>query len=750
MVIEKIVRLQGIGILHEPLPRGAQALEKTVAIYSDNGRGKSTLCSVLRSLCSAEPDELRARETIAGSRDPLAELLIGSRLYSITGSGCSDAAEDIVVFDNHFVDGSVFAGNHIEASQRQGLLEFALGLENARMARRIADVKNTIKQLDNDIRPARTLLMQQAKPLGLEEFLGLPEEAPSPEALLQAEERWTASKDAASISARRSPLSLALPSTDIGSVETLLAESLDSLGIEAEAAVHEHIREHLDEKGEDWLRQGSEYARGDRCPYCNQSTVDVALVAAYRSYFDAAYRELCGRIETARRSVNEELSDATIEASTAVATTNAEIALEWADWKMPSFPAAPEGLGAALRDLRTAIMEIFAAKAAAPLARLAPGEAVDGATRMVDTLAAEVAAYNRRVVEIARLIDEVKLDVGSANAADLGQRYERLLAQQRRAGSAELCDQVLSARKQRADLEAEKQGLREELRTSSETLIGKYGEAVNERLNEMGADFSIVGFARSDAGDGTPRAAYALQLRGARVPLDRGDAGPHFGTTLSEGDKRLLAFAFFLARLDLDDELKERIVVLDDPVCSFDPIREDRVAGIVMALTERAGQVIVLSHNPDFVRVLRERGFGQILQIRPRGANCVIDDCDIDAICESMYARRYRTLLAYRDEGARTEQLSVVAEAIRPYLEENLRHRFPLELGSSERFGDMIARIRNAPEGTPLEVIKDEIGDLEKLNEFGASAHHADPWSGRLDQRELDDMVRLALGIGWN
>ena len=45
-MIEEIIKIRGIGLLHDSLPNGPQVLSKAVAIYSDSGRGKSTFsCS---------------------------------------------------------------------------------------------------------------------------------------------------------------------------------------------------------------------------------------------------------------------------------------------------------------------------------------------------------------------------------------------------------------------------------------------------------------------------------------------------------------------------------------------------------------------------------------------------------------------------------------------------------------------------------------------------------------------------------
>lgn len=68
----------------------------------------------------------------------------------------------------------------------------------------------------------------------------------------------------------------------------------------------------------------------------------------------------------------------------------------------------------------------------------------------------------------------------------------------------------------------------------------------------------------------------------------------------SEGERRMLAFAYFLQEVEEDPENK--IIVVDDPVSSMDSSRRSVVAYKLMTLMqEEKNQVIVLSHDLFFV-----------------------------------------------------------------------------------------------------------------------------------------------------
>ena len=175
-------------------------------------------------------------------------------------------------------------------------------------------------------------------------------------------------------------------------------------------------------------------------------------------------------------------------------------------------------------------------------------------------------------------------------------------------------------------------------------------DGVNSRLRMLGADFEIARFELRDA-EGAPRADYTLRLMGSEVPLVAAEStSPNFSTTLSPGDRRLLALAFFFSSLDGDPDLPGDTVVFDDPASGLDKRRKTRVVDAVMGFVDRA-QIIVLSHDADFIRMLRDRGFDSVLQFRRTGVYCHIEDCDIDAVCAMDYVEHHEELDDWRSGG---------------------------------------------------------------------------------------------------
>jgi wobble nucleotide-excising tRNase len=173
-----------------------------------------------------------------------------------------------------------------------------------------------------------------------------------------------------------------------------------------------------------------------------------------------------------------------------------------------------------------------------------------------------------------------------------------------------------------------------------EEALDECRDGVNSRLRALLADFDIATLERNDTGD-APRADVTLRLMGQVLPLTPADAAaPDLSEILGPGARRLLALALFFFALDSDPMLPQKTVVFDDPARGLDRRRKTRLAEALMGFVGRA-QLIILSHDAEFIRMMRERGFGQVLELRRSGVYCVFADCDIDAILAADYSDRF-------------------------------------------------------------------------------------------------------------
>lgn len=147
------------------------------------------------------------------------------------------------------------------------------------------------------------------------------------------------------------------------------------------------------------------------------------------------------------------------------------------------------------------------------------------------------------------------------------------------------------------------------------TLFDKHAGHINDFLAQMGSNFKVVEFnPKKNMTLKQPYFCdYHFKFQDALVlPTNKQNSSspepedkPHFKNTLSESDRRSLAFAFFLSKLHNEPDLDQRIIVLDDPFSSFDENRKQKTTQLLRNIKSIDGkkprQVIILTHEASFL-----------------------------------------------------------------------------------------------------------------------------------------------------
>lgn len=92
----------------------------------------------------------------------------------------------------------------------------------------------------------------------------------------------------------------------------------------------------------------------------------------------------------------------------------------------------------------------------------------------------------------------------------------------------------------------------------------------------------------------------------AGYEIIRNNSGTHDGN-LSEGEKTAIAFIYFVVKLtENNNKLNETIVVVDDPISSFDSNHLFHAYAFLKHHCEHALQLFVLTHNFNFYKLVRD------------------------------------------------------------------------------------------------------------------------------------------------
>jgi wobble nucleotide-excising tRNase len=352
------------------------------------------------------------------------------------------------------------------------------------------------------------------------------------------------------------------------------------------------------------------------------------------------------------------------------------------------------------------------------------------------SLQEEVSNYNNILDRANRLIEAKKTEVETGDLSQSKNDLRLLRNQEKRHAPEidELCREYAEFLEDKRDLEEQKQTAREALDQYADQIIEDYGDSINKHLCNCGAGFQIVDLSRNYRG-GKPRTEYRLQIDNECINLGSQDTSigePSFKNTLSSGDKSALAFSLFVARLQQypESELRNKIVVFDDPFSSLDAQRKGYTCRQIIWFAEKCAQVIVLTHNLPLARSVWDKSKWlnpQTLEIVRKAENYSdIERLEMLERTKSAYFQHYETLQKYLEEGLGDGQsLLSIATSIRPLLEGYLRMRFPQELKVNEWLGDFVGKLRDAEEGSPLYDIRSEIlNELTDINDYSKKYHH--------------------------
>jgi wobble nucleotide-excising tRNase len=314
-MLKKLIRLQNVGLLRNGAPKPV-VFEQVALVFAENGRGKSTVASILTAAATLDANTLEQHQTIDSDEKPEVELLFvndqgATNPLKLSHGVWTGSVPDIHVFDPGFVESNVFSGQEIRADQRQSLLQFALGEGAVKLEKELAALVPQISEATKRETDATKRIAAFARGMSSQDFIKL-QDVPDAEAQIDAlRSRIEAAKNLAPLSQRPMPASLPQIELDIGALFKILQTDFAGMRADAKEAVLGHFQRHGNPEGmEAWVAQGRRYVTGDDCPFCGKDLKDADLLGAYDAYFNETYNTTMKQVATLARGVEARLSDA--------------------------------------------------------------------------------------------------------------------------------------------------------------------------------------------------------------------------------------------------------------------------------------------------------------------------------------------------------------------------------------------------------------------------------------------------------
>ena len=732
-MFKKIV-IRNVGVLKAFDAGTSPPLSQLTMFYARNGRGKSTLTAVMRAARDGCSSTVMARRSLGNNAaDPEITLISdsGNRLFK--GGKWQHNRAPIEVFDSAFIADNVFAGEMIELAQDRGLFSVIIGEEGVRLANLLERFNSHAKATASKLKDADAALNDDVpSDMARTEFFALAANPAYADRLDKAEKALRAVQQADKIAALKQLETIAAPAlpTDMG---TVLGATVPDIDAAARDRLADHFRLFkLGKQGEAWVNYGVEHIHDDACPFCARPNADeLGMVTLYGQIFGEQYKAHMATITAGLDALDEAMGEDARATIAATLAANAASAKAWEQYVQ---------LGAGLpdcADLGTDLAEAHAeAKALLDRKRQSPLEAVEDSETMAKASAALTRAtdllttYNAAVDAInaatkgvqsasAQTEDDAKLAVTNA---------KRRIARTEDPGVQRRIEEYLAASRRDERAKNARKVTQKRLKDANEAAADHYHQRVNHYLERFGVSARITRPTNSMAGN-AGSADYALVIRGESIPRGRGrvaDPIPSFRNTLSTGDKTTLALAFFLAKLDHDGALGQKVVVFDDPLASHDSHRRGKTVEAIKELCGRCLQLVVLSHDEYFLRDVEKR----CASVTTATYQMEYSDGDewsaakhvrLSDLCRSDHAKRLDKLAAFADN--RQGDPDDIVLHVRQVVETHFRRAYTAYFPHNRNLGHMVRDIDTHVGAHPCAGVRDQ---MDAINTSTCDNHHGD------------------------
>jgi wobble nucleotide-excising tRNase len=764
-MLHKIVKLESIGKFRNYQASGDVAFGRITLIYSDNGGGKTTLASILRSLTQNNPEFIVKRKSTNQIAVQAAQVIernpSGDTSHTFNhASGWNVSLPDIEIFDIHFVNKNVYSGFEFNDEHKKELHQFVIGDQGVLIKQQIEQNKNSKTQIRQNIVGFETQIVT-AVGRGLRnetvsEFCQITQASAINinQRIVEAEAALASANSANLLHTLPllSNLNLFNSQIDFESLSDDLQSSIQSIQNDSLQTIFESHCSDLASNGikssQNWLKAGTEYLIVKKnhdatqtlsCPYCKQTISDtLEIIQAYNIKFNEEFESALTRLQNHISAIRSLNIDLLIQSATNISNHNLAALSSWRT-HLPSVNALSYNIISDETNFRTEYLALISAVE----------EKLENPTRQYHTTAGttfevslqnindRIAIYNTSVLQINNSIALFRGALTSQAAAQNELDKLKIIKDRFVPLVDGLCNSIASERLLLRGLDNAYAILVQNQELAAAAFFGTYKDRVNYYL----ATVFKTPFQIEDVVHIRPAGMSLHSKMGYKLTIDGQDISfDHRGMLnvqecLSEGDKSTIALALFLAKIDIDPRAADKIVVIDDPLSSFDRNRRMSTVQIVKDLFSMVKQIVVLTHNEYFLLEISKmfnpgdkKIFQLVEDLTARASK--IQPLNIDLLLENEYFKHIRELEAFLTNPD-IIQKEIVLGRLRNVLESHLRFKFYRQFqpihNSRQTLGTLIDYIvaqnitlRNEPNRQNV------ISKLNLINGISCRPHHGE------------------------
>ena len=285
--------------------------------------------------------------------------------------------------------------------------------------------------------------------------------------------------------------------------------------------------------------------------------------------------------------------------------------------------------------------------------------------------------YRNIIEKINKILNDYKLSLDEnhlrTQLESLQQQILKANLASKRIDLDALCNQFKSQQLVVSRLKESYDSQKQQLEQSQTDYLNDYFDQINYLFGQIGSnDFEIIKVPNRRGA----QIVYDLHIKfkGQDIPVDR------INSVFSESDRRALALCIFLAKIiSLPPAEKAKvIIVLDDPVTSFDNERITLILNKLDEIKRTIKQIIITTHYKGMaVRAVKKfrRTAKSIKLVRS------VDTCNFEVVANDlMMATKHDLAFDAIKAFVSRQSNDEIITTLRPFFEEEIRHRFKKQL----------------------------------------------------------------------
>lgn len=714
IMLERIQLISHVGNYFQA-NSGSIQFQPVSIIYGENRNGKTTLCDIFYSLAINNPQLVLDRKSIISSPNidqinQIIKLKFSGQQRAVqfqnnTWDSSSPEDSQLYIFDHGFIHRNVMTGINYTRENSTNMSGFILG-ENAAQFE-ILELRN--QKLRHDRKALNGIKTQlNGHNIGnVDTFVNLPLTEKTLEELdseLQAskEKQFRLNTQISNIRhvSRRSVLEhITKPRViedNLLLINTCLSLNMENVHETSRAIVDTHKNKVTNiDSFNGWASNGLKHLQDD-CPFCGQYLESNAqvLINSYKTAFDITFQNFLSETQSQVTSLLKiTLVDSNFGAIKEQHQRNlalleniyieediqgqihTENFIQQLVQKFECLEHAFSELEQTHREVETSIKTSLKQKLQAPYNSITPIDFTNLETKF-NEYSSLIIQYNFIKNAVNTILNQFKesqdATILQGYLNDESDNEDFLKSYKKRYELNDQCKNYISLKTQIESDEILYNTDKIALENAQNAFLDTYFVEINTLFRIIGSsDFEI---SKSINRSGT-RTVYDLEVTFKGCPIDRNKLHCLF----SESDRRALALCIFLAKIHQlapEDRVKA-ILVLDDPVTSFDNERISNILRILFTLKNSIKQLIITTHYKGMASaVMKKFDDAQAIKIVQSENGSILKKASKEEMTATAHDERYMEIVDFIERRTMDNKFT----KLRPFIEDEMRQRYRLSL----------------------------------------------------------------------